>query len=442
VLDCAENPRALFDVSPDGQYLVLSLRADPQRPWGIARVRMSDGRTERVTQPAPGGPDDVRPRYSPDGSRFVFSRGNASHGKLWMASAQPPFESRALDTPEGLDYGVAWLGTNGPLLVAADWPGFRALLRVDLASGAVDLAGGRGARFPDVNRHGDIVFEEARYRADLWLTSTATPGTPARALWPSTRYTNQPSFSPDGKRLVFVSNREGAEALYVGSLDGPARRITGGAEHRHIRPHWSPSGDALYASRSPVSARQSGPHEAVRIDVATGRVQVLGLGDNVAEVLPLGSDADLLVAETDGHAVRLARVRDGRRERLPLPAVSEFQVRGDDLVYLLHDQPGLTRCSLASLACSPLPVQVAPADRYHWHLGDGMLWLRNSGGDALRLQRFDLSNPSRPPAEFAFAPTGTGTSIATSPDGKSLVISREAPVAIDLMLARTIRGAR
>ena len=113
--------------------------------------------------------------------------------------------------------------------------------------------------------------------------------------------------------------------------------MTHGDAYRYIRPHWSPAGDALFAVRSPISARQSGPHEGVRIDVASGGIEVLPkLGARVAEVVPLApsaAGADLLVAETDaGHAMRLVRVRDGRAERLPLPPVAEFQVHGDDLV--------------------------------------------------------------------------------------------------------------
>jgi Tol biopolymer transport system component len=453
VIDCSETPRTVFDVAPDGEHLAMSLRPGPQLPWGIARVRIADGAIERLTSPAAGGPDDVRPRFSPDGRQIAFSRGNASHGRLWLLSAQAPHAARPLRVPEGLDYGVAWLGANGPLLVAADWPGFRSLIRVDLETDDVALVGGRGARFPDVNARGDLVYEQATYRADLWLTSAATPGSAPVVLWPSSRYTNQPLFSPDGRNVVFVSNREGGEALFVGAIGGEARRMTHGDAYRYIRPHWSPAGDALFAVRSPISARQSGPHEGVRIDVASGGIEVLPkLGARVAEVVPLApsaAGADLLVAETDaGHAMRLVRVRDGRAERLPLPPVAEFQVHGDDLVYLQADHDVPTRCSLATLACAPLPVTIAAANRYHWHLGNGVLWFRAAtASGAQRLMRLDLgaggasaASTSREPAAFDFAPTGNGTSIAASADGTQLIVSRETPPTIDLLLARASRA--
>jgi hypothetical protein len=37
---------------------------------------------------------------------------------------------------------------------------------------------------------------------------------------------------------------------------------------------------------------------------------------------------------------------------------------------------------------------------------------------------------------FGFAPTGFGTSLAATPDGKKLIVTREAPTVIDVMLAR------
>src|SRR5687767_5691920 len=52
-----------------------------------------------------------------------------------------------------------------------------------------------------------------------------------------------PSWSPDGKRLVFQSERHGHTQLYVIDADGTAeRRLTrNGAEDTH--PAWSPDGE-------------------------------------------------------------------------------------------------------------------------------------------------------------------------------------------------------
>ncbi|MBK9607965.1 MAG: PD40 domain-containing protein [Betaproteobacteria bacterium] len=434
IVGCAQSPQPPFDVSPDGTHLAVSLRHRDQHPFGIARIALADGKIDMWTTPQPGEGDDARPRFSPDGSRLVFSRGTSSHGKLWLLDVARPRDARPLLALEGLDYGVAWLGRDGPLLVAADWSGFRALHRVNLTGGEAELLGARGARFPDASPNGDVVFESAMYRADLWLTGADNPGAESQVLWPSSRYTSQPVFAPDGRQVAFISNREGAESLYVGVLGGALKRLTLSGEHRHIRPHWSPDGAAVYVSRSPVGARQSGPREAVRVDVATGSAQVLTeLGREVADVTPL-PDGSLLVGEATANAMRLGRFKDGKMDRLPLPLVSEFQASGDDLVFLQPDLDVLTRCRLSTLQCAPLPVIITEDDRYHWHLGNGVLWYRGRpAAGAQQLLRLDLAGGTI--RAFDYPPTGGGTSLASSADGRQLIVTRAAPTVVDLMLA-------
>jgi hypothetical protein len=116
--------------------------------------------------------------------------------------------------------------------------------------------------------------------------------------------------------------------------------------------------------------------------------------------------------------------------------VNEFQVDGDDLVYLQPDLAIVTRCKLSSLKCEPLPVKIADGDRYHWHLGRGVLWHRATDANGSQLLRLHLATGET--RSFDFAPTGTGTSLATSPDGRKLIVTREAPAVVDLMLARKL----
>ena len=54
-----------------------------------------------------------------------------------------------------------------------------------------------------------------------------------------------PSYSPDGKRIVFNSDRGGAQQLYVMDADGNnVRRISYG-DGRYATPVWSPRGDII-----------------------------------------------------------------------------------------------------------------------------------------------------------------------------------------------------
>ncbi|MFN0177880.1 MAG: amidohydrolase family protein [Gemmatimonadales bacterium] len=59
----------------------------------------------------------------------------------------------------------------------------------------------------------------------------------------------QPRFSPDGKRLTFISDRSGGDNIYVANADGSGiRRITYGNHGWHVSPEWMPDGKYIVAS--------------------------------------------------------------------------------------------------------------------------------------------------------------------------------------------------
>ncbi len=61
----------------------------------------------------------------------------------------------------------------------------------------------------------------------------------------------QPRYSPDGKKLVFVSDRSGGENVWTLSLDGKdTTQITKGNNNMYVSPEWAPDGKYIVVSRS------------------------------------------------------------------------------------------------------------------------------------------------------------------------------------------------
>ncbi len=81
-------------------------------------------------------------------------------------------------------------------------------------------------------------------------TVPATGGAATR-ITSGTPFDGQPRFSPDGKSIVFVSDRTGSENLYLIDPDGKnLRAITRGANQAYVSPDWTPDGQYVVVSRS------------------------------------------------------------------------------------------------------------------------------------------------------------------------------------------------
>ena len=64
-------------------------------------------------------------------------------------------------------------------------------------------------------------------------------------------FESQPKFSPDGKKIAFLSDRSGAENIWVCNVDGSdPKAITKGRNQMFISPSWTADGQYIIASRS------------------------------------------------------------------------------------------------------------------------------------------------------------------------------------------------
>ena len=75
-------------------------------------------------------------------------------------------------------------------------------------------------------------------------------GGKATALTTGLSFDAQPRFSPDGKKIAFVSDRSGGDNLYTMSLDrSDTTQVTQGNSNQYFSPEWSPDGKYIVVSR-------------------------------------------------------------------------------------------------------------------------------------------------------------------------------------------------
>ena len=92
-----------------------------------------------------------------------------------------------------------------------------------------------------------IVFE---LLGDLYTLPIA--GGEAKAITTGLAFDSQPSYSPDGKTIAFVSDRDGADNLWIAGADGSAPRpLTKDKQSLFASPSWTPDGEYVLVSRQP-----------------------------------------------------------------------------------------------------------------------------------------------------------------------------------------------
>ena len=84
------------------------------------------------------------------------------------------------------------------------------------------------------------------------MISTRLPvtGGEATRITSGQAYDMQPAFSPDGKKLVFISDRNGSENVWVANADGTKpRAITTTERENYMSPTWAPDGEYVIAAK-------------------------------------------------------------------------------------------------------------------------------------------------------------------------------------------------
>ena len=98
----------------------------------------------------------------------------------------------------------------------------------------------------------------------LWLMDIASGH--AREMTPAKKFDRSPQWSPDGKKLAFISNRDGKTQVYTAAADGSEATAVTARKYGVTSFHWSPDGTSIAYLAKDDSAPPSdiGPQVADR----------------------------------------------------------------------------------------------------------------------------------------------------------------------------------
>lgn len=242
-----------LDWSPDGKSLAFceTMPGDNLVRISVLSVDTLERRA-LTTPPASTVFGDRFPRYSPDGQTIAFVRGfSAAISDLCLVSAAGG-EPRRLMTNSVVD-GLAWTPEGTHLIYSGYRAGVSGLWKVSVDRGEVERLpmSTDNDSLPALSRDGRrLAYVRAFADQNIWrYEASPIPGNTARStrLIASTMLDVGPQYSPNGKRIAFVSARSGnCCEIWASESDGSKPvQLTHFGGPMAGTPRWSPDGNQI-----------------------------------------------------------------------------------------------------------------------------------------------------------------------------------------------------
>jgi Tol biopolymer transport system component len=279
--------------SPDGKWLLWSGLVEPNSIRScLYAAPAGGGEVRKLLDPPHSGFGDSQPAVSPNGRELVFHRGMGDYDSdLYLAGFQ---DGRLAGAPRRLTHDSQSKGSprwtsDGKEIVYIGGEAFS-----DLSIYRVRPSGGDPRRVEGIGANADSLTLAAKSNRLLYATRSinfdirrvdlnSADARPERFL-SSTRYEATPSYSPDGGRIAFSSNRGGVRQIWVADADGanvsPLTSFSGGVAGS---PKWSPDGQFIV-----FDARPAGNSDIYTVPAGGGPVKRL-TGDPREDHLPTWS---------------------------------------------------------------------------------------------------------------------------------------------------------
>ena len=242
-----------MDWSPDGKLIAFSTAPPGHSHSVISLLTLETLEIRKLGEPIVGV-QDWGPVFSPDGKQLAFVRANMYHtrGEIFLMPANGGEARRLTFDNAWIPAPPAWTLDGKSIVFSSTRSGLPTLWRIPVSGGSPveEMQAGVKAFGPRVARSGHrLIFEQRMANSSLWSLDLSKIGENhgRRQVTASKGRNGAAELSPDGRRIVFVSDRSGSDEIYVCNSDGSnLLRLTnlGGANAPGV-PRWSPDGQKI-----------------------------------------------------------------------------------------------------------------------------------------------------------------------------------------------------
>lgn len=436
--------------SPDGSLIAFteSRENDPTRAW-VSALSLADASIRKISSPPPGW-IDRSPSYSPNGSRLAFVRSavaGVSNDLYVMAANGGPAKRLTFDH-RPMTGSLAWTGDSREIVFASARGAEMGLWMVQ-ADGCIPrpVAGPVGeAGWPTIPAKSDhtLVYEQGVGKWDVWrleLKDARHTQKPPFALVSEKGDKMRPELSPDGKKVVFESDRLGFWDIWTCDVDGSRCDQITSLHGTAGRARWSPNGKYIAFEFHPQERS-----EIYIVEVPDGVPRLLETiqgADNLSPSWSRDGKWIYFASKRGAEAFQIWKrpVQGGAPVRLTkhggIAPVESFD--GRDLYYSKYEQSGVWRMPLQGGEESEVLSDIDPGGWPNWALSrDGIYFLKLGKFPHAELAFLDFGS-GKTHVLWSFEQKEPGWGLSLAADGKSLVYVQNEFAESNLMLVRNFR---
>ena len=236
--------------SPDAKWIAFS---DSTAAGGHHRLSLLAVGSLEIT-PVPHSEkcqEDVSPAFSHGGGQLAYVCILESGGFGLYTVALPDGTPRQVGLYAGWSRGIAWTYDDRRLVASRFLEGTALYLLYEVTVANPQLRAlpfGEGGEYPTISAKGDRLAYQSRHdtSVNIYRIDLLHPGREPVKFIASTRVSIQPQYSPDGKYIVFTSNRGGNFDIWISNQDGTG--ITNVSKLNNPQtgtPNWSPDGKKI-----------------------------------------------------------------------------------------------------------------------------------------------------------------------------------------------------
>jgi len=326
------------------------------------------------------------------------------------------------------------------------------LFRIPIEGGAPEwlAATGSDAHYPAFSREGNrLAWRQNTVDTDIFrLAIKAETSSPLADLIVSTALEASPRYSPDGKRIVFVSNRSGSDEIWVCGSEGENPvRLTSFRGPLAGSPSWSPDGKQIV-----FDSRPEGNADLYVVSAEGGQPRRLTT-DPAEDIVPSWSRDGRWIYFTSN---RFSEDRSGRLQIWKMPSgggeATQMTKQGGfepvespdgRWLYFTQDRgsSAILRMPTAGGAEEPLfDFHQKNYSRIWTVTGEGIYFAEAKSNTQSAIKFFSFSTKNeRIVAEIDRILPGSVSGLAISPDGRWLLFPFYAKRGSDLMMIDNFR---